>query len=653
MPYAPGIQDISGQLIAQGMSQAGAARARAIESLGESISGGIKQYQQNQMFTQQSLAKFGSALQDPNFQKYVQGVVSDDPRISFGVPEPLKKAFKNAQAGKVDIYDAALLGSVGQDYQLNQYNKARAQAMQMDALKNQIETMGRLQSMYEGGVEVADFLPEQLKAAFPKRQAAAGAEEEEIKGVPLDMSGAQPTGAAVQAPAAVSQFMPKVPTYRETAQPSASGAAPVAQAPVPMAAPRAAVASVAVAPGQGVLSLPPLPSETGGEAPQKAVKTQYGIFSENVVNQANAEINRVKRTGKPVGAGERARILASFADQERKAKIEQSEFTDADTARRYGFNLSQSEAALPFGTRRSYNVKSTPRGTYVIESELSPMTPDEKMQQERGIEFGKVDANLLQDTVKADTANGELARDSAGAVTALMQVLPNLKNETGKTGEIRMNIMSVGKALGFPVDEKTLSDLDYADSLSNQLMFSWIQKSKGSSSDKETNLFRSISPGILKTGAANEQLVELLNAKLDLARDLERNASEWKQRTVSVPASQRDKINAEFYQKRQEILNAYDAKLPTIEEFRKRIGATDNESIAQGAAKNAGAAAAAGADGRSAAQIMADAEAASKPTTPGPVTKSGRFVRVNPPELTGPLIESDRPEYLQGLRRKR
>jgi hypothetical protein len=614
----------------------------------------MKQYQQNQIFTNQSLAKFGSAMQDPNFQRYVQGVISDDPQASANVPEPLKKAFRNAASGKVDIYDAALLGSVGQDYQLNQFNKARAQAMQIEALKNRIESMGRLQAMYEGGVEVADFLPEEMRGAFPKREAAAAgaAEDEEIKGVPLDMTGAQP--AVAQAPAAVAQFMPKMPTYRETVQPAPAAPAPTStatQAPIPMAAPRAAAPAPAPV-GEGALSLPALPAEAGG-APQRAVKTQYGIFSENVVNQANAEINRVKRTGKPVGAGERARILASFADQERKSRIEQSEFTDADTARRYAFNLGQSEAKLPFGTRRGYNVKPTPRGTYAIESELSPMTPEEKMQQERGIEFGKVDASLLQDTVKADSANGELARDSAGAVTALMQVLPNLKNETGKTGEIRLNIMSLGKALGFPVDEKKLSDLDYADALSNQLMFSWIQKSKGSSSDKETALFRSISPGILKTGAANEQLVELLNAKLDLARALERNASEWKQKTVSVPASQRDKINAEFYQKRQDILNAYDAKLPTIDEFRKRAGITDNQSIAESATKNAGAAAAIGADGRSSAQILADAEAASKPTTPGSITKSGRFVRVNPPELTGPLVESDRPEYVQGLRRTR
>ena len=92
MPYAPGIQDISGQLIAQGMSQAGAARARAIESIGESIAGGIKQYQQNQLFTNQALGKFGSGLQDPTFKQYVQQIVNDDPNAPQ-VPDALKKAF--------------------------------------------------------------------------------------------------------------------------------------------------------------------------------------------------------------------------------------------------------------------------------------------------------------------------------------------------------------------------------------------------------------------------------------------------------------------------------------------------------------------------------------------------------------------------------
>jgi len=125
MPYAPGIQDISGQLIAQGMSQAGAARARAIESIGESIAGGMRQYQQNQLFTNQALGKFGSGLQDPTFKQYVQQIVNDDPNAPQ-VPEALKKAFKNAQAGKVDIYDAALLGSAAESYQQDRMKKAQA-----------------------------------------------------------------------------------------------------------------------------------------------------------------------------------------------------------------------------------------------------------------------------------------------------------------------------------------------------------------------------------------------------------------------------------------------------------------------------------------------------------------------------------------------
>jgi len=134
MPYAPGIQDISGQLIAQGMSQAGAARARAIESLGESISGGIKQYQQNQMFTQQALGKFGQQLQDPKFKQYVDQVVNDDPN-GPQVPDALKKAFKNAAAGKVDIYDAALLGTATEGYQQNQIRQAQMQSMYFENLQ--------------------------------------------------------------------------------------------------------------------------------------------------------------------------------------------------------------------------------------------------------------------------------------------------------------------------------------------------------------------------------------------------------------------------------------------------------------------------------------------------------------------------------------
>jgi len=135
MPYNPQIQDISGQLIAQGMSQANASRARAIESLGQSfaqfagtLTTGLKQYQQNQFMTKQAMGKFGAQLEDPNFKKYVTDVLAEDPNAPT-VPEPLKKAFKNAQKGDVDVYDAALLGSFADAYKDNRENQLlRAQA---------------------------------------------------------------------------------------------------------------------------------------------------------------------------------------------------------------------------------------------------------------------------------------------------------------------------------------------------------------------------------------------------------------------------------------------------------------------------------------------------------------------------------------------
>ena len=153
MPYNPGIQDISGQLIAQGMSQASAARARAMENIGQSISGaitsGFKQYQQNQFLTKQAMGKFGGQLQDPNFKKYVDGVLAGAPD-SPTVPEPLKKALQNAQKGQVDVYDAALLGNMVDAYQENvkgQLMRAQAEATKPKMPEGQIMSMGEYQAL--------------------------------------------------------------------------------------------------------------------------------------------------------------------------------------------------------------------------------------------------------------------------------------------------------------------------------------------------------------------------------------------------------------------------------------------------------------------------------------------------------------------------
>jgi hypothetical protein len=150
MPYAPGIQDISGQLLAQGMSQAGAARARSIESIGDSLASGIKQYQQNQNFTQQSLAKFYSNMQDPDYKDLVTKIISDDSN-QMGVPSNLKKAIQNAGTGKIDAGQAAMLATWAQDFseRKNAVAKTKQVDLQNQNLQAEIDQRLKFSKMYE------------------------------------------------------------------------------------------------------------------------------------------------------------------------------------------------------------------------------------------------------------------------------------------------------------------------------------------------------------------------------------------------------------------------------------------------------------------------------------------------------------------------
>lgn len=148
MPYNPGIQDISGQLIAQGMSQAGAARAQAIQSIGQSITGGIKQYQQNQFLTKQALGKFSGQMADPNFADFVRKAMADDPNTPISAE--LKTALKNVSAGKSDVYDAGVLAAFTDAYQDNlkgQLIRAQADAAKPKLPEGQIMSMADYRAM--------------------------------------------------------------------------------------------------------------------------------------------------------------------------------------------------------------------------------------------------------------------------------------------------------------------------------------------------------------------------------------------------------------------------------------------------------------------------------------------------------------------------
>jgi hypothetical protein len=119
MPYAPGIQDISGQLLGEGMTRASNIRAQARSDFGKTIAdtlvGGIQQYQQNQNFNKQSLAKFTGMMQDPDFKQYVNSMLADESN-TMGVPESVRTSLTNAQIGKLKSNDSAVLATIAQDF---------------------------------------------------------------------------------------------------------------------------------------------------------------------------------------------------------------------------------------------------------------------------------------------------------------------------------------------------------------------------------------------------------------------------------------------------------------------------------------------------------------------------------------------------------
>lgn len=117
MPYAPGTQNISGQLLAQGIRDAG-----------QNIGDGIRQYQQNKVMAGQAIGKFeGAARANPEILQFLQDPAS---------PPDVSKAYKKLQKeGSVGVRDAAILAQFADTYnqEKNQQAAMIARAKQAEA----------------------------------------------------------------------------------------------------------------------------------------------------------------------------------------------------------------------------------------------------------------------------------------------------------------------------------------------------------------------------------------------------------------------------------------------------------------------------------------------------------------------------------------
>jgi hypothetical protein len=516
MPYAPGIQDISGQLIAQGMSQAGAARARAIESLGESISGGIRQYQQNRIITQQAIGKFGQGLQNPEFKTYVTSILSDDPNAPQVSPA-IKTAVKNAQKGNVDVYDAAMLSSI-----VDTFAKSKEQQSQ-DMLRQ-----AQAAQLFAQGAQMQDEIR--------RRRALA-----RMMDVPFY---------------ATDEEKAPVPTQAQTPQQAQAQRAPEA-APTPETQPAAAAPAMQTAP-RPVAG----PARDAAAAAARFIPTDLQGFTPAVAQAAQREAAlEFLSTGK---MGNRSLIAQRIAAEQRKQAGEERELTLAEgNALQAQFNAAEREK--PIGVRRQMVVRASTRPGYVA--------PEIVMAEPSALEKRALEAQNVADKLRLERISATITEDKkaaagdrlyAPAVGKLQALIAEDKIEGGALTEFANNIRSFGSALGFKVDETQLADGQLARAYFGQLLIPLFINTKGATSDKDATLFASWNPQLAMNNKASAEMLKVIQAKIKLNRSLEQLGSQIDAEKIT---------DKEYITERAKLLREYDDAIPDIDSFLSSVGA--------------------------------------------------------------------------------
>lgn len=539
MPYNPGVQDISGQLIAQGMSQAGAARAQALQNLGQSIGGaitsGFKQYQQNQFLTKQAMGKFGGQLQDPNFKKYVSDVLSGDPNAPT-VPEPLKKALQNAEKGQVDVYDAALLGNFADSYKenlQNQFIQAQVNRMRLETQQGQaaLERQGLLAQMLG--------LPMEKPTGMP---AAASA---------VAVPGAQPAMQRAAAPAAAPA---EAPAQAPAAAPVPSMAPPLALSTQPQraAAPGAVSAPTTVV-GAPATAVPP--------NLEQYLNRPLGAFSPEIAKAARAEV-LMRFYGKGE-ISDPTMVATRLATEARKQSAEERELT-ADEAIKAAQDFNTAQLGKPFGQRQFASVEPTTRPGYsALKIGMAEMTAAEKEASAAQTEEEKLRLGRINTIITDDRKSAATDRILAPAVGNLESMIEKGELEEGSLAQLRASARSIAKSFGLPVDEAALGAAQTANAFFGQVLIPLFISTKGSTSDRDAQLFASWSPQLGLNNEANLQMLDVIQRRLELGRSLEKLANQYDAGKIK---------SADYVERRGKLIEEYDAKVPTVDEFRERAG---------------------------------------------------------------------------------
>ena len=477
MPYAPGIQDISGQLIGEGMTRASNIKAQARSDFGRTIAdtliGGIKQYQQNENFTAQSLAKFTERMQDPQFKQYVDNILADDTN-KMGVPESVKTAFRNAQTGKLKPNEASTLATIAQDY-----SERKKAAEESDVRKQQAALVFAQAANQQASAEETRL----------KNQAMESARKQlESEGMNLNAPIQRATPAAP--PESVTRFldtnqlMPAGTPFDPRANQMIAGYAEKPQA---------------VAPARPLIGDADIKKQA--RIAQLTEQSSTGVMKPLAVYEAqiNASLLKQKQDLRAQEAAERADVLAQ--------RTSEAEMTQPQ-AMKQAEALNKQYPESVFTVEPGANARS-----YVIKQSAKP----DVLKEQKVMAF-EAELKPAVKSLEAITTNANMARNDIPRQDRILEALKEGAT-TGYGSELSMKARSMLAGTGLINNKKLGRDqILYSDlAIDALLMTKDLLSGQGSVSNEERKRVDTVAANIEKDPTAIYQLIKIKKAATDRA----------------------------------------------------------------------------------------------------------------------------------------
>ena len=472
MPYNPGIQDISGQLLAQGMQ----ARAQGIAGGVTTLFQGL---QQNQMMTNQALARFQAAsAANPKLLDFLNKAGSEESPIPVN-PDVLK-AYADIKSGKTNVQNTALLAQFADSY--NQAQMAQQMQELRQAQMQQIEQEKALRAA-QAGEAVS-----QTRARDLQNLAMEQALREQGLTLPRTAGAISPQGQAAAEPisAPVVAATPVTPRsiYEMPGQP-------------PMSEEERAYVKQqigAAAPAIGAEAAAQFAPPKAGPSP---FKTPPGLDPQVYAAAKGEQLRSIAAGRGPID------VMATYnklLSAQKAARIEEIAGTEQMT---FDQAKAKAEKATAEDPLYNYAPKLNPNSTYGLEATLKPQDERKAKVETRASEERSLNEAALKEN-EADIASSREAAKRMAESDLMLAALDNPSMYVGFGAEAVQNAKRLFGAFGANV--KGIEDEATFNVLAGNRIFSQA-KNLRPASDQDLVLLKEYNASGIKSRDANKAIL--------------------------------------------------------------------------------------------------------------------------------------------------